>query len=56
MNQVRGMLMLIAAGIAFWRGWKIHAGPHALLGYGLGVLAFGLAVWHLTRKSEARRG
>jgi hypothetical protein len=49
MNQFRGVLMLVAAGIAFWRGWKIHSGHTALLGYGLGMLALGLAVWHLTR-------
>jgi hypothetical protein len=55
MNQVRGLLMLVAAAVAFWRGWKIHTGPHAWLGYGLGVAALGLAFWHLTRKSELRR-
>jgi hypothetical protein len=55
MNQVRGFLMFVAAGVAFWRGWKIHTGPHALLGYGLGVVALGLAAWHLTRKSESHR-
>jgi hypothetical protein len=55
MNHFRGMLMLVASAIAFYRGWKIHTGPTALLGYGLGVLAFGLAAWHLTRRSDARR-
>jgi uncharacterized membrane protein len=54
MNQLRGVLMLIASAIAFYRGWKIHSGPHALLGYGLGVLALGLAVWHLTRITARR--
>jgi len=44
--------MLAAAGIAFWRGWKIHTGNHALWAYGLGALALGLAVWHLTRKPD----
>jgi hypothetical protein len=56
MNHVRGVLMLVAAAIAFWRGWKIHTGNYAWTAYGLGVLAVGLAVWHLTRKAEARRG
>ncbi len=56
MNPLRGVLMLVAAGFAFWRGWKIHSGAHAWMGYALGVLALALAVWHLTRKPEARRG
>ncbi len=55
MNQFRGMLMLVAAGIAFWRGWKIHTGHVALLGYALGVVALGLAIWHLTRKADKPR-
>jgi hypothetical protein len=49
MNHFRGMLMLVASGVAFYKGWKIHTGQSALLGYGLGVLALGLAIWHLTR-------
>jgi hypothetical protein len=55
MNQVRGMLMLVAAAIAFYRGWKIHTGHTALLAYGLGALALGLAVWHLTRVTPQKR-
>jgi uncharacterized membrane protein len=47
--------MLLAAGVAFWRGWKIHTGNIALLAYGLGVLAIGLALWHLTRKPDKPR-
>jgi hypothetical protein len=45
--------MLIAAGVAFYRGWKINTGQHALLAYGLGALALGLAAWHLTRRADA---
>jgi hypothetical protein len=52
MNHVRGILMLIAAGIALWRGWKIHYGHYAWWAYGLGALALGLATWHLTRKPD----
>jgi hypothetical protein len=52
MNYFRGVLMLLAAGIAFYRGWKIHTGQYALMAYGLGALALGLAVWHLTRKPD----
>jgi len=47
--------MLVAAGVALWRGWKIHTGMHAGLAYGLAAAALGLAVWHLTRKNDARR-
>jgi len=53
MNSMRGFLMLLAAGFAAWKGWRIHSGPHAPLQmwtvFGLAALALGLAVWHLTR-------
>jgi hypothetical protein len=52
MNHIRGALMLLAAGVAFWRGWKIHTGHTALLAYSLGSLALGLAIWHFTRKAD----
>jgi hypothetical protein len=55
MNHFRGVLMLVASGIAFWRGWKIHTGHAALLAYALGTLALGLALWHLTRKPDKPR-
>jgi thiol:disulfide interchange protein len=55
MNHVRGVLMLVASGVAVWRGWKIHTGSHAWMAYGLAALALGLAVWHLTRPSDVRR-
>ena len=55
MNLFRGVLMLVAAGIALWKGWAIHTGPYAWMAYGLGAAALGLAVWHLTRKAERRR-
>jgi uncharacterized membrane protein len=54
MNQFRGILMLVAAAVALWKGWKIHTGQMALLAYGLAVLALGLAVWHLTRKPRKK--
>jgi hypothetical protein len=47
--------MLAVAGTAFYRGWKIHTGNHAVMAYVLGVLAIGLAVWHLTRPAPQRR-
>jgi hypothetical protein len=55
MNHVRGVLMLVAAAVAVWRGWKIHTGSHAWMAYGLGAAALALAMWHLTRKAEPRR-
>jgi uncharacterized membrane protein len=55
MEQARGMLMLLAAGVAFYRGWKIHTGREALLAFGLGLLALGLAVWHLARATRRVR-
>jgi len=55
MQHFRGILMLVAAGIAFYRGWRIHTGNHALMAYVLGAFALGLAVWHLTRSLPQRR-
>jgi hypothetical protein len=55
MNHFRGLLMLVASIFAFYKGWKIHSGPTSLLGYGLGVAALGLAIWHLTRGAPQRR-
>jgi hypothetical protein len=54
MNYVRGIAMLLAAGFAVWKGWKIHTGPHAWMAYGLAALALGLAAWHLTRPIDPR--
>ena len=47
-NSVRGFVLLIAACIAFWRGWMLH-GERAWMAFGLGVLALGLAAWHFVR-------
>ena len=55
MNMVWAGLPVLAAGVAFWKGWKIHTGHAAMLGYSLGVLALGLAIWHLTRKPDRPR-
>ena len=55
MYRVRGIVMLIAAGLAFWRGWKIHTGETATLAYGLGLMALLLAAWYLTRKDAPPR-
>jgi hypothetical protein len=49
LNPVRGIVMIVAAAIAFWKGWQIHHGETAVLAYGLGALALAMGVWHLTR-------
>jgi hypothetical protein len=54
-NPVRGIVMLVAAAIAFWKGWQIHHGESAVLAYGLGAIALALGVWHLTRKAPRPR-
>ncbi|MGB7265978.1 MAG: hypothetical protein WBC92_10735 [Terracidiphilus sp.] len=53
MDRIRGIVMLLAAVVATWKGWQIHRGENAVLAYGLGAIAFVLAVWHLTRASRA---
>ena len=55
MNRIRGIVMLLAAAVAIWKGWQIHRGERALVAYGLGALALALAVWHLTRRSPQPR-
>jgi hypothetical protein len=47
--------MLLAASVAFWRGWQIHVGRNALFAYALCAVALGLAIWHLTRKPDKPR-
>jgi len=55
MNHVRGFVMLLAAGFAVWKGWKIHTGTYAWMAYGLAVLALAMAIWHLTRRDARLR-
>ncbi len=47
--------MLLAAGLALWRGWQLHRGEAAVIAFGLGVLALALGVWHLTRHESTSR-
>ena len=47
--------MVLAAAVAFYKGWKIHSGHTAALAYGLGVVALAMAAWHLTRKPPLPR-
>jgi Zn-dependent protease len=55
LNPFRGILMIGAAGIAFWRGWQIGHGHYAWMAYGLGLLALGLAAWHLAHGDRRHR-
>jgi hypothetical protein len=55
MNRIRGIVMVLAAAVAIWKGWQIHRGETAVLAYGLGALALALGIWHLTRANEAHR-
>jgi hypothetical protein len=54
-DRVRGIVMLLAAAVALWKGWRIHTGHTAVLAYGLAVLAIAMAVWHFTRKAPGPR-
>jgi len=54
-NRIRGIVMLLAAAIAVWKGWQIHRGETAILAYGLGAIALALGVWHLTRPDDVSR-
>ena len=53
-DPVRGIVMLIAAAIALWKGWHLH-GNQALFAFLLASLAFAMAIWHLTRKPPQPR-
>lgn len=55
MNRIRGIVMLLAGAVALWKGWQVRHGETALLAYGLGVLAFVLGLWHLTRREPPAR-
>jgi hypothetical protein len=47
--------MIVAAAIAFWKGWQIHRGETAALAYGLGAMALALGAWHLIQKPQRPR-
>jgi len=53
-NPFRGILMVVAAAIAFWRGWQIHTGRYAWMAYGLGIVALGLAGWYFAGTRRRR--
>jgi len=47
--------MLLAAAVAFWKGWQIHRGEWAVAAFLLGTLALAMGVWHLARKATPPR-
>lgn len=47
--------MLLAAVLAFWKGWQLHRGQMAMMAYLLGVLALAVAIWHFTHRAPRRR-
>jgi hypothetical protein len=53
-NRIRGIVMLLAAALAFWKGWQLHRGEPAVIACGLGMLALTLGVWHLFRSENAQ--
>jgi hypothetical protein len=55
MQPFRGLLMLVAAGFAFYRGVELRHGERAWIAFGLGVVALGLGVWHLRRAGPQNR-
>jgi hypothetical protein len=55
-NRIRGIVMLLAAAVAIWKGWQIHRGETAVLAYGLGAIALALGIWHLRRSDGVRPG
>jgi hypothetical protein len=54
MNQVRGVIMILLGGFAFYQGWVLPTGQRSLMAYGVGVLAVAVGVWRLTRKPPER--
>ena len=55
MNRIRGVLMIMAACVAFFEAWRLRATHFALSAVGLGALALALGLWHLLRKPARPR-
>ena len=51
MSPFRGVVMIAAAGVAFYLGWKRLAGREAFVAFSLGAAALGLGVWHLDART-----
>lgn len=55
MGQVRGVLMVVLGVWAIYRGWVIHTGSYALLGYSAGALSIAVGMWRIFRKPAQPR-
>jgi membrane protein YdbS with pleckstrin-like domain len=55
MYPLRGLLMVVAAAIAFYRGWTLRHSDRAWIAFALGAVALSLAIWHLTRAGRENR-
>jgi hypothetical protein len=54
-NRIRGVVMVLAAAVAAWKGWQIHHGDRAVLASVLAGLALAMGVWELMRKDAKAR-
>ena len=55
MSRIRGILMVVAACVAFFEAWRLRATHFALSALGLGALALALGLWHLLHKPPRPR-
>jgi hypothetical protein len=55
MDMVRGLLMVAVGAFALFRGFVTLGRPNAWMTIVLGLVAVGLGVFRLTRKSPPRR-
>jgi hypothetical protein len=55
MDKARGIILLVAGGIAFYEGWRVLTGQRAVLAFVLGATAIGLGVWRLLAKPPLPR-
>lgn len=52
MHPLRGLLMLIAAALAFFSATRMHTRHDVILACALGLLALALAAWHWLRSAS----
>ena len=52
MNQVRGVVLLLAGGVAIFEGFHALHGRQAAMAYLLGVVAFAVGIWRIAQKGR----
>jgi len=52
MNQVRGVMLLLAGGVALFEGFHALHGRQSVTAYLLGVVAIAVGVWRLAQKGR----